>query len=685
MSARGALRLVAAAALVLALLVAISPVYRDFFLDHRDRYRGASFAAHVGPMEYDRQVMREFTWGGWFWDPYRSMGMPRLQDLGMRPLYPPQLLLVRFLPTKAAWHWNHVIHVLIKVAGLVLLCAALGWPFWVVVLASAGAMLAEGSLVQFGDTTMLLSAAWLPLQLWLTLEAARRTGFTVWDVAWSVVLALRVLSFHPQYGAYYEVLVVLFTLRVEWGALRARLPALALRYVAAGLLLAPALVPGFFHYLESGRRRIIEFDDWHMRRAYLWWNYGLRWSDFLTSAFLPWLAWLAIVASAVVGRLRGTIFWPVLGAYLVFGLFHAVPYLAFPVWLTGKALFPFRIPQRVFEPFMWLGILLIAEALARETCRGRRLLLGGLLLIAFGACAWQTQHDPRAAYVVPPWSRALPERLAETIRAAAPTHVAVLTGPEAMADKHEPILNSNHADFLRIPAAHFTGQLPNYHFNRMAYRVPGLLLLPRGPTQLDEWDGAVDVYAELGIGWVIWDGAGDPVHPRLEPAGEESGFRLFRILGARPMVYALDAARVVASPATPAEVAALVYGMPAFGPFCYGCPDPARWSQADQVTLRADWRPGDVTVTSEAPGETFVVLNETRSLGWTAHVDGRPVPIHPVNEAFQGVHVPPGRHVIRWQFASRGFVSGLALGSLGVVVLIVARWWLGRRPRDGHA
>jgi hypothetical protein len=70
--------------------------------------------------------MRKFTWGGWFWDPYRSMGMPRLQDLGMRPLYPPQLLPVRFLPTPAAWHWNHVIHVLIKVAGLVLFCAALG-------------------------------------------------------------------------------------------------------------------------------------------------------------------------------------------------------------------------------------------------------------------------------------------------------------------------------------------------------------------------------------------------------------------------------------------------------------------------------------------------------------------------------------------------------------------------------
>jgi hypothetical protein len=375
----------------------------------------------------------------------------------------------------------------------------------------------------------------------------------------------------------------------------------------------------------------------------------------------------------------------VLGAYLVFGLFHAVPYLALPMWLTGQALFPFRIPQRVFEPFTWLGILLLAELVAREDRGRRRALLAGLLLVAFGACAWQTRHDPRQAYVRPPWTRALPERLAGTIRAAAPTHVAVLTGPEAMADERQPILNSNHADFLRIPAAHFSGQLPNYHFNRMAYRVPGLLLLPRGPTQLDEWDAVVDVYAELGIGWVIWDGAGDPVHPRLQPAGAEAGFRLFRIRDARPMVYALERARVLPSPDTPAAVTELVYSTPALGPFCYGCPEPARWSPPGRVSLQVDWKPGDVTVVSEAAAPAFVVLNETRSLGWRAYVDGRAVPIHAVNEAFQGVLVPAGRHVIRWQFASPGFGAGLVLAGVGIVVLVVATAWRRRPRRDDDA
>ena len=264
-------------------------------------------------------------------------------------------------------------------------------------------MLAEGSLVQFGDTTMLLSAAWLPVQLWLTLVAARRPGFTAWDGAWAAVLALRVLSFHPQYGAYYEVLVVLFTLRRGVGppaahaAARAA-PALRGRRASCS---RPRSCPGTRTTLESGRRHIAEYADWHMRRAYLWWNYGLRWSDSRTSAFVPWLAWIAIVAAAFVGRLAGTRLWPVFGAYLVFALFHAVPYLAAPMWLTGKrAIFRSAFPSASSSPSCGSASCSSPSSSSGEARRRRRLALAALLVIALGACAWQTQFDPRAAYVV---------------------------------------------------------------------------------------------------------------------------------------------------------------------------------------------------------------------------------------------------------------------------------------------
>ncbi len=445
---------------------------------------------------------------------------------------------------------------------------------------------------------------------------------------------------------------------LQWGLLAARR-----RGAASGLRALPGI----------GRRHIAEFDDWHFRRAYLWWNYGLRWSDFLTSAFLPYGLWLAIAAAAFLGRLRGTVLWPVFGAYAVFGLFHAVPWLAVPMWLTRMALFPFRIPQRVFEPFMWLGILLLAELATRESRPARRQILVGLLIAGFGFCAWQTNFDPRTSYVGVPWNRALPERLAGLVRSEPATHALFVTG-SPVDDDRGPLLNSNHADFLRIPAAHFTGQLPAYHFNRMAYRLPGFLLLPRGATPLQEWDAVIDVYAELGIGWVFWDGKGDPVHPRLEFVDEEHGFRLFRIQGARPMVHTLETVRTVAPPARPAGVTKLIFSTPALGAFCYGCPGSKRWSRPEEVTLGVDWRAGDVMVETESPNEVFLVLNENRSLGWRATVDGRPTTIYPVNEAFQGVVVPAGRHVVRWRFASPGFFEGWVFTGLGIVLAALAIW-----------
>jgi hypothetical protein len=369
------LRVLAACLLVTALIAALSPVYRDLITDARGRYRGTSPADFMGPMEYDRRVLRDFSWGAWFWNPDKAFGIPRMQDLGNRPMYPVNWALVALLPTEQAWRWYFLLHAALKVAGLVLFCFALGWPFWIVVIASSASMLAEGSLVQFGDITYLSSGAWLPVLLWLTLEASRRKRFSGWDAGWSMAAALWVLCFHPQFGVYYAVLLGVFTLWVEWGALRRRWPALVIRHVAAGLLVAPYLLPAAAHYAESGRRSIAAFTDWHLVRAYIWWKYRMGWTTFWQATFFPWGAWIAIALGALVGRVRGTLLWPVFAVYFVFGLFHAVPWLAVPMWATGVALFPFRLPERVFEPFMWLGVLLLGELAAREARPGRRHIL----------------------------------------------------------------------------------------------------------------------------------------------------------------------------------------------------------------------------------------------------------------------------------------------------------------------
>ena len=100
------------------------------------------------------------------------------------------------------------------------------------------------------------------------------------------------------------------------------LPALVVRHVAAGFLVAPYLLPAAAHYAESGRRYMLAFTDWHLVRAYTWWKYRMNWTTFWQATFFPWGAWVAIALGALVGRVRGTLLWPVFAVYFVFGLFH---------------------------------------------------------------------------------------------------------------------------------------------------------------------------------------------------------------------------------------------------------------------------------------------------------------------------------------------------------------------------
>ncbi|HET7875324.1 MAG TPA: hypothetical protein VFN71_07340, partial [Methylomirabilota bacterium] len=63
MTLRPTLRVLTVCLLVTALLGALSPVYRDLITDARGRYRGTSVADFLGPMEYDRRVLHDFSWG----------------------------------------------------------------------------------------------------------------------------------------------------------------------------------------------------------------------------------------------------------------------------------------------------------------------------------------------------------------------------------------------------------------------------------------------------------------------------------------------------------------------------------------------------------------------------------------------------------------------------------------------
>lgn len=103
-------------------------------------------------------------------------------------------------------------------------------------------------------------------------------------------------------------------------------------------------------------------------------------------------------------------------------------------------------------------------------------------------------------------------------------------------------------------------------------------------------------------------------------------------------------------------------------------PAPAR-------VVGVDERPSRVTLNVEASGNTLLVATITAHRYWHATIDGRPAEIHPVNIAFQGVRVAPGRHIVELRYRNP-LIMPCALFSAAVLAAMAAMAIVPRRgPR----
>ena len=84
----------------------------------------------------------------------------------------------------------------------------------------------------------------------------------------------------------------------------------------------------------------------------------------------------------------------------------------------------------------------------------------------------------------------------------------------------------------------------------------------------------------------------------------------------------------------------------------------------------------DIEADLKTPG--ILVLTDAWHPNWSVQVDGRPAILGRVNEAFRGVAIPAGRHVIEMTYAPRTLALGKALSVLGMM-LVAAILLLGRR------
>jgi hypothetical protein len=85
-------------------------------------------------------------------------------------------------------------------------------------------------------------------------------------------------------------------------------------------------------------------------------------------------------------------------------------------------------------------------------------------------------------------------------------------------------------------------------------------------------------------------------------------------------------------------------------------------------------------VDASGPGESFLMLFRLRVACEEAEIDGRRVPVLPVDFGFAGVRVPPGRHVVRLRPDTRWVKIGLVGTLAGLAALLALA--MRRRPAD---
>ncbi len=82
-------------------------------------------------------------------------------------------------------------------------------------------------------------------------------------------------------------------------------------------------------------------------------------------------------------------------------------------------------------------------------------------------------------------------------------------------------------------------------------------------------------------------------------------------------------------------------------------------------------------IETDAATPAYLVLGDTFDPGWSATVDGRPVPIWPAYIAFRAVYLLQGTHTVIFTYRPAGFAAGLVLSGCGALLGLVF-WFLPR-------
>jgi hypothetical protein len=85
--------------------------------------------------------------------------------------------------------------------------------------------------------------------------------------------------------------------------------------------------------------------------------------------------------------------------------------------------------------------------------------------------------------------------------------------------------------------------------------------------------------------------------------------------------------------------------------------------------------PESIAIAIKADRQAYLALADTFDPGWSAALDGRPVPIRPAWITFRAVAVPPGTHTLVFRYRPAGFDRGLAITGCGLLVVLGCLVW----------
>jgi hypothetical protein len=97
---------------------------------------------------------------------------------------------------------------------------------------------------------------------------------------------------------------------------------------------------------------------------------------------------------------------------------------------------------------------------------------------------------------------------------------------------------------------------------------------------------------------------------------------------------------------------------------------PARTDKGPPLPCTIDeWSAGDISLTCFPDLDGYAVISSSASAGWAVTIDGTPSVWLTADVLRRAVKIEPGRHTIRWTYATPGGPFALVAALFGLVVL----------------